>query len=145
MNAPGDTPVWLLALVLVVCVLLPLALFAVLGYFTLRLLRWLGAEFAAIVPAPYGRWIVGIAKFYYVAALFCGLTAFGVSLAILRAPVPERLNDPIQRNPLLWLTWLAVMTGIMIGGIIVGVVLRDAFARLRKGFEEVRNSGASGE
>jgi hypothetical protein len=115
-NTASGVTLWLSVLGVVAIVAAVIAGVAVLVHFLLKLFRWLGKEIVAIVPEPYGRWFVGIVRFYYVAAMFCGLTAFGVSLAILGLPVPDTPGDPVLRNPLLRLTWLAVSAGIMIGG-----------------------------
>jgi hypothetical protein len=49
---------------------------------------------------------------------------------------PSGFSDPILRNPLFWLTWLAVMTAIMLCIIFVSLLTRTALAfglaRLRK-------------
>ena len=52
-----------------------------------------------------------------------------LSLKTWRAPwPPSGFSDPILRNPLFWLTWLAVMTAIVLCGIVVGVLTRTALA-----------------
>jgi hypothetical protein len=104
---------------------------------TLTLLHWLEARFVALAPAPLGGWVVGLLKFFYVAALFCGVTAFVLNISIWRAPWPRGgLSDPILWNPLFWLTWLGIMTAIMLCGIVGGVLARSALGlglvRLRK-------------
>jgi hypothetical protein len=72
---------------------------------------------------------VGLFGFFYAAALLCGLTAFVLSLKIWRAPWPPGgFSDPILRNPLFWLTCLAVMTAFMLCAIVVGVLTRTALA-----------------
>jgi len=58
---------------------------------------------------------LGLFRFLYAAALLCGLTAFVWSIKTWHAPwPPSGFPDPILRNPLFWLTWLAVMTAIML-------------------------------
>ena len=80
---------------------------------------------------------LGLFRFLYAAALLCGLTAFVLSVKSWHAPwPPSGFSDPILRNPLFWLTRLAVMAAIMLCIIFVGVLTRTALAfglaRLRK-------------
>ncbi len=108
------------------------------------ILRWAGgwilrrneSLFLTVAPQRFGAIAVGIVRFYKTAALLCGLTAFAISLLIFGDRWPAGLSDPALRNPLLWLTWLAVMTGIMAVGIVGGVLARYALettaARLRR-------------
>jgi hypothetical protein len=100
-------------------------------------LHWLEAKFLAVAPAPFGGWVVGLVCFFYAAALLCGLTAFVLSMMIWHTPWPPTgIYDPIFRNPLFWLTWLAVMTAIMMSSIVCAVVMGRGFgfglAQLRK-------------
>jgi hypothetical protein len=80
---------------------------------------------------------LGLFRFLYAAALLCGLTAFVLSIKTWHAPwPPSGFPDPILRNPLFWLTRLAVMAAIMLCIIFAGVLTRTALAfglaRLRK-------------
>jgi hypothetical protein len=85
-------------------------------------LHWLAAKIVALAPAPLGGWVVGLFRFFYAAALLCGLTAF-------------------FGNPLFWLTWRAVMTAIMLCSIVAGVPARTALAF---GLARLRNTMAQG-
>jgi hypothetical protein len=61
--------------------------------------------------------------------LRCGLTAFVLSVKSWHAPwPPSGFSDPILRNPLFWLTRLAVIAAIMLCIIFVGVLTRTALA-----------------
>jgi hypothetical protein len=115
------------------------ALFVVVCRFLIKLMRRLGDKFLGVAPPPLakaGLFAAGVARFFYLAALFGGLTAFGIALAILHSSVPADLQDPVLRNPLLWLTWLGVMAALFICGIVGGLVLRVVlvalFARRRE-------------
>jgi hypothetical protein len=59
-----------------------------------------------------------------------GVTTLGVTLAIWHVSIGDGLYDPVMRNPLFWLTWLAVTVGIVAVGTVCGLLLRYAFARL---------------
>jgi hypothetical protein len=136
MTALRDPNVWLAVAVVLAILVSFTAVLLVLRHVTLKLLRWLVDEIVAVMPAPYGRWIVAVARFYYVATLFGGLVAFGVSLAIWQVPSFPGFDDPTLKNPLFWLTCLAIMTAIMLVGIAGGVLARAAvefvMARLRQ-------------
>jgi hypothetical protein len=67
--------------------------------------------------------------FFYAAALLCGLTAFVLSVKCWHAPwPPSGFSDPILRDPLFWLTWLAVMAAIMLCIIFAAVLTRTVRA-----------------
>jgi hypothetical protein len=100
-----------------------------LRHLTFMLLHWLATKIVARAPVPLGGWVVGLFRFFYAAALLCGLTAFVLSFKTWHAPwPPSGVSDPILRNPLFWLTWLAVMTAIMLCIIFVSVLARTALA-----------------
>jgi hypothetical protein len=127
MGLLNDPNFWLAFLTVVAIIVGMTAAMLVLRSITLKILHWLEAKFIALAPALLGRRIVGVIRFYYVAALFCGLTAFALSFVIWREPWPDAgLYDPILWNPLFWLTWLAVMAAIMLTGIVGGVLARYA-------------------
>ena len=137
MSALTDPTFWLAIFIAAAIIIVTGAVTVALRHLTLKLMHWLKAKFVALAPAPLGGWVVGLFGFFYAAALLSGLTAFVLSVKIWRAPwPPSGFSDPILRNPLFWLTWLAVMTAIMLCGIVVGVLTRTAFAfglaRLRK-------------
>jgi hypothetical protein len=138
MNTPGDPPVWLLVLGVFAGLLVAAALYVVLRHYALKLLYWLGGKFLATAPLPLahvGRWAARGVHLIYGAALLCGGTAFGLSIAIWRSSFPD-WNDPLFKNPLFWLTWLCVMAAIMMLGIVLAVLARAALAfgiaKLRK-------------
>jgi hypothetical protein len=138
MNTSGDSAVWLLLLVFFTGLAVASALFVVLRHYTLRLLHWLSGKFLAAAPAPLvqaGRWAARGMHLIYGAALLCGGTALGLSVAIWRSSFPD-WNDPLFRNPLFWLTWLGVMAAVMLLGIVLAVVARSVLAfglaKLRK-------------
>ena len=94
--------------------------------YTFRGLHWLGARFYAVAPAPLGkatRWAARMAKLIYGAILLCGVTAFGVNLALWRVPHPG-FADPMMRNPFFWATWFGLMTLIMMAGVIMAALFR---------------------
>ena len=99
------------------------------------ILRRIESLIRAVLPERVASAVLGIARFYVWAALFCGVAAFGISLRIVGSDFPDDPADPLLRSPLLWLTWLAVMTGIMAIGIVGGLLARYALetiaARLR--------------
>ncbi|HTC03262.1 MAG TPA: hypothetical protein VK749_07660 [Xanthobacteraceae bacterium] len=137
MSALTDSTFWLAVLTVAAIAIVTATVVLLLRRLTLELLHRLEAKFVALAPAPLGGRTVGLLKFFYVAALFCGITAFVLSMSIWRAPWPPGgVSDPILWNPLFWLTWLAVMTAIMLCGIVGGVLARTALAlglvRLRK-------------
>jgi hypothetical protein len=137
MSALTDPTFWLAIFIVAAIIIVTGAVTVALRHLTLKLMHWLKAKFVALAPAPLGGWVVGLFRFFYAAALLGGLTAFVLSVKIWRAPwPPSGFSDPILRNPLFWLTWLAVMTAIMLCGIVVGVLTRTALAfglaRLRK-------------
>jgi hypothetical protein len=137
-----DPMLWLTVFIVVAIFAVIVAVMLVLRYVTLIFLHWLERKFVAAVAAPYNSWVVGLARFFYVAMLFCGLTAFGVSLAIWRAPWPhDGSSIAIPWNPLFWLTWIALTAAMMLTGIVIGVLARNALGamngRLRKGVERV--------
>lgn len=135
MSALTDPTFWLAFFIVAAIIMVTGAVLVALRLLTLKLLHWLEAKFVALAPAPLGAWVVGLFRFFYAAALLGGLTAFVLSVKIWRAPwPPSGFSDPILHDPLFWLTWLAVMTAIMLWGIVVGVLTRTAFGltRLRK-------------
>lgn len=137
MSALTDPTLWL-AVVTVAAIIVVIGTATVaLRYLAFQLLHGLAAKIIALAPVPLGGWVVGLFRFFYAAALLCGLTAFVLSLKAWHAPwPPSGFSDPILRNPLFWLTWLGVMTAFMLCVIVVGVLTRAALgfglARLRK-------------
>ena len=137
-----DPMLWLTVFIVVAILGAIAAVMLALRYVTLKFLHWLERKFVAIAPAPYNSWVVGFIRFFYVAVLLCGLTAFGVSLAIWRVPWPRDASSmPIPGNPLFWLSWVALTLAIMFIGLVVGVLARNAVGamaeRLRRGIERV--------
>jgi hypothetical protein len=137
MSALTDPTFWLAFFTVAAIIIVTGAVTVALRLLTLRLLHWLQAKFVALAPAPHGGWVVGLFRFFYAAALLSGLTAFVLSVKIWGVPwPPSGFSDPMLRNPLFWLNWLAVMTAIMLCGIVCGVLARTALAlgvaRLRK-------------
>lgn len=130
MDALTDPTFWLALLTVVGVSAATVLVVVALRAAAFKAAHWLAEKIVAVAPAPYGGWIVGVVRFFYVAALFGGLTAFGVSLAIWRVPWPPKPGDHAFLNPLFWLTWLTVMAAIMLSGIVLGVMVRAAFARL---------------
>ena len=127
MSALTDSTFWLAFFTVAAVVIVTSAATVALRYLVFKLLHWLATEIVAFAPAPFGGWVVGLFRFFYAAALICGLTAFVLSFTIWRAPwPPSGLADPILRNPLFWLTWLVVMTAIMLFSILCGVLLRTS-------------------
>jgi hypothetical protein len=118
-------------------ILVGIALFAGVAIVVLTLL-WVGRKilllieklFLAAAPKRLGPMVVAVVRFYIWAALLCGLAAFGMSLAILGDHFPDDIGDPVLRSPLLWLTCLAVMTGIIAIGIAGGLLVRYAVERV---------------
>ena len=126
MSALTDSTFWLAVLTVAAIGIVTVAVVLVLRRLALELLHRLEAKFVAFAPAPLGGRVMGLLKLFYVAALFCGITAFALSMSIWRAPWPPGgVSDPIFRNPLLWLTWLAIMTATMLCGIVGGVLARE--------------------
>src|SRR5580692_4097370 len=99
MNALTDPTFWLAVLTVAAIAIVTVMVVLALRRLTLTLLHWLEAKFVALAPAPLGGWVVGLLKFFYVAALFCGVTAFVLNISIWRAPWPPGgLSDPILWN-----------------------------------------------
>ena len=137
MSALTDPTFWLAFFTIAAVLIVTGAVTVALRHFTFKLLHWLATKIVAFAPVPLGGWVVGLFRFFYAAALLCGLTAFVLSFKIWRAPwPPSGVSDPILRNPLFWLTWLAFVTAFMLCIIVVGVLARTALAlgvtRLRK-------------
>jgi hypothetical protein len=145
MKLLDDPNLWLTVLVCAGLVVGVAAVVIGLRYVAFKCLHWLAAGIRTVAPPAVADWVIGLVRFFYIAALFCGLTAFVLSFLIWRAPwPPSGLSDPVLRNPLFWLTWLAVMTAIMLAGIIAGLVLRTVLtvvtARSGKGLDGVKRS-----
>ena len=137
MNALTVPTFWLAVCAVAAIIIVTGTATVALRHLTFMLLHWLATKIVALAPVPLGGRVVGLFRFFYAAALVCGLTAFVLSFLIWRAPwPPSGIADPILRNPLFWLTWLAVMTAITLLSILCGVLLRTSLvlglARLRK-------------
>ena len=132
-----DPNFWLAAFTVGAIVAVTAAATMALRYIAFKLAHWLGDVVATTVPPPLGGWMVTVVRFFYAAALFCGLTAFVLSFMIWRAPwPPSGADDPILRNPLFWLTWLALTAAIMLLGIVAGGLVRNGLARALAGFRK---------
>ena len=143
MSALTDPTFWLAFFTVAAIIIVTGAVTVTLRLLTFKMLHWLEAKFVALAPAPLGGWVAGLLRYFYAAALLGGLTAFVLSVKIWHAPWPPGgFSDPILRNPLFWLTWLAVMTAILLCGIVCGVLARAALAlglaRWRKGLARER-------
>jgi hypothetical protein len=132
---------WFAMLGTIAVFLLVCALIAVIGRWMRGGINWLGWKLAAhAAPAVIaaGRRLAGILRFLYIAALFWGINAFVYSLKIWGVPSFSGFDDPILKNPLFWLTWLALTTTLLLASIAAAVLLRDAviaaFGKLRKVF-----------
>jgi hypothetical protein len=116
-------------------------LFIFIGRYTHKALHPLVAKFFAVTPVPMAdasRKIAGVVKFLYVAALFWGINAYVYSLMLWRVSSLPSFGDPVLKNPLFWLTWLALTGALFAASIAAAILLREATiaaaGRIRKVF-----------
>jgi hypothetical protein len=130
MKALSDPDLQLAIAVTLAIVVLTIAVCLVSRYAAQTVVRWFSNALSARLTARTFRSVASISNLIWGSVMIGGAASWGVTLAIWQVRIGDSLFDPLMRNPLFWLTWFAVTAGIGAVGIVCGLLLRYALARL---------------
>jgi hypothetical protein len=131
MKSLSDPDFWLaIGTVLSVIVFATLVILAI-RYLLKKIGRWLSDLLSRRLSVQTFSLTRSIAGLIWISILIGGASSLGFTFLIWRVKIGDGLYDPVMRNPLFWLTWLAVTIGITGVGLICGTLLRRSLARVR--------------